>query len=1028
MTVTLPSSAERFAADACKLHAFDAINLMAVRRDVAELLQVIGTAEIFDEYTKHDITHIDAMLDMLDWVIPQRTHDAMTPADWLLAVLGIYFHDLGMIVTKEEYENRDTTQFNQFKEKFLLTEDDNGRDYRERIKELERRNVDVQKFLYQEFVRYYHALRVKNWITGNRTKDYGDSTRVQDEVERILAGLSPSFRKDLALVCESHHLNDLENLEKYHPSRPYGTKPTEAANVQYAALLLRTVDLLHVTSDRTPSMTFRVIDPRDPVSQHEWAKQGAVVSIRPKPYKKEQEDLSGIIEVHALFTEGEGYFGLISYLRFAEEQLALSHKWAAQAQEEYPSDYDFPWRAIDTTNVRAEGFLSKQFKFSIDQAKILDLLTGHTLYNDSDVVLREILQNSIDAVRLQHAELAPINGVAWIKWDPEKRVLEVGDNGTGMTQEIIENNLLRAGSSRYQDPNFKKSNPDFNPISRFGIGVMSAFMVADHVEIVTSHLHEEQARHLTLRSVHGKYLVRLLEKATLPAEMKDHGTVVRLTVRPSARIGDVEQTARQWAVIPGCNITCTIGGGEPAKIGHSNAKEALLSLIQRHHLVPDGWLESGKAKVKELQLNGFSMAYAVRKNEFFKVWEFVQGPSKLRRTRAYGLERREIIASGVLVEGIRVESGSPGFTQEEDAILALCNSTGPSAPRTNVARSRLENTPELQNLFAEIYRAYSGHIEQECDSIERNYSHSLTWACNEAQHLSSTLLYGFPASHERLYEALRRVPMFAVERGSVRSRVSYHEIDELSKFYTRHGNVARHVEALLREMPADKSANSILEFMGYAGMSLPDDSVSLCSNLSDFVKSFLLLDWEIAGFEGIMEHRSFNASWLKKGEHDRWSSARTSNQMAEILRRRGIRSSESSSDRNPVVRIPMSGTEASGFSGNYIGAVIGGEYYLFDSHPWGWAVEDIKERSGYSARNIDEAIGILGYMIGIAMNGGVVREIDEMHPLFVQLSRYAGLGFSVEKFLESCAENQGKEVFNSSRWTRNQAPSNRFSY
>ncbi|MFF8877240.1 HD domain-containing protein [Streptomyces flaveolus] len=620
MSVTLPSAAERFAAEACKLHAFDGINLISVRRDVAELLQVIGSGEIFDEYTKHDITHIDAMLDMLDWVIPQKTRDAMTPADWLLAVLSIYFHDLGMAVTKEEYESRDVTQFQQFKKEFLLTEDDYGRDYRERMKELARRNVDVEKFLYQEFVRHYHALRVKNWISGNRTREFGDSTKVQDEVEAILGGLSPAFRKDLALVCESHHLNDLDNLEKYHPSRPYGTKSSETANVQYAALLLRTVDLLHVTSDRTPSMTFRVIDPRDPVSQREWAKQRAVASVRPRPQRKEKEkeDLAGVIEVHALFTEGEGYFGLISYLRFAEEQLALSHKWATQASDEFPSEYEFPWSVIDTTNVRAEGFLSKQFKFSIDQAKILDLLTGHTLYNDSDVVLREILQNSIDAVRLQHAKRAHEEGTVWIKWDPESRILEVGDNGTGMTQEIIENNLLRAGSSRYQDPGFKRDHPKFNAISRFGIGVMSAFMVADHVEITTSHPDEAQARHLTLRSVHGKYLVRLLDKTSVPAEISKHGTVVRLTVRPSARISSVEETARQWAVIPGCRITCSIGTGHSVEIGYSSVKEALLDFIQRYRLVPEGALDAGKIQVKEVHSEGFSIAYAVRKTTSLK--------------------------------------------------------------------------------------------------------------------------------------------------------------------------------------------------------------------------------------------------------------------------------------------------------------------------------------------------------------------------------------------------------------------------
>jgi hypothetical protein len=69
------------------------------------------------------------------------------------------------------------------------------------------------------------------------------------------------------LVCESHHLDDLNDLEKYRVSQPYRDSNAETANLQYAAILLRVADLLHITSDRTPSICFRVINPTDPVSQ-----------------------------------------------------------------------------------------------------------------------------------------------------------------------------------------------------------------------------------------------------------------------------------------------------------------------------------------------------------------------------------------------------------------------------------------------------------------------------------------------------------------------------------------------------------------------------------------------------------------------------------------------------------------------------------------------------------------------------------------------------------------------------------------
>ena len=46
------------------------------------------------------------MLAMLDWVVPPSTKASMTAVDWLLTVLAVYLHDLGMVVTEDEYTCR----------------------------------------------------------------------------------------------------------------------------------------------------------------------------------------------------------------------------------------------------------------------------------------------------------------------------------------------------------------------------------------------------------------------------------------------------------------------------------------------------------------------------------------------------------------------------------------------------------------------------------------------------------------------------------------------------------------------------------------------------------------------------------------------------------------------------------------------------------------------------------------------------------------------------------------------------------
>ena len=59
------------------------------------------------------------MLKIVEWLIPESTKEKMTYAEWLMLTLAIYFHDLGMVVTKDEFEHRYDTSFKEYKEKVL---------------------------------------------------------------------------------------------------------------------------------------------------------------------------------------------------------------------------------------------------------------------------------------------------------------------------------------------------------------------------------------------------------------------------------------------------------------------------------------------------------------------------------------------------------------------------------------------------------------------------------------------------------------------------------------------------------------------------------------------------------------------------------------------------------------------------------------------------------------------------------------------------------------------------------------------
>ncbi|MFI6079293.1 ATP-binding protein [Actinoplanes sp. NPDC051343] len=850
MATELTHKAELRAQKAQEFEAFGGLNLRHIKSQIYELLRHIGENGIFETYTRHDSAHIEAMLAMADWIVPEDTTEQLTSADWLLIVLSIYLHDLGMLVTREEFQARETSTFPEYRRVHLESNDADGRDYTEKVKRLP--PEERERFLYQEFVRRFHANRIRAWIDGAQSKKLGAADQTIAEIAKLLEPLGTVFRNDLGLVCESHHENDLDDLEKYPVRRHYGALPGETANIQYAAIVLRTVDLLQVTRDRTPSIAFRVLNPADPTSQEEWAKQLAVRAITEQP-KKDRDgnvDLAlqpDTVEIHAHFDQEDGFFALTSYLAYAREQLEQSYRWARESRRQHGSRYEFPWRNIDESQISTKDFLPKQYGFDIDQGKVLDLLTGHTLYNDSSVVLRELTQNAVDAVRLQHSGAdglpSSVNaGEVKIRWDSRLRVLEVQDNGTGMTQRMIEDNFLKVGSSRYRDEQFVKQYPRFSPISRFGIGVLSTFMLADSVEVITSHPDEPQARQISLRSVHGKYLIRLLDKESqIPEGIRSNGTLVRLTIRASAELGNVLELAQKWFVIPRCKLSVQIDDADPRLIGYENLAAALEEPVRSQVSS-----KAGKVEIREGEIDGVSIAYAVRWSRYFNDWTFVSA-------RSAGSNSELEWQLGTCIEGVRVKGGTPGF--RDVGIIAIANASGPNSPRTNVARSGIDDTVEYVKMLDRLAQLYFRHVVDEVRLLESQRGYSAAKAANEGRLITEDLLFGFEVAGnspnrswnkiipDAFARALRIAPIFVVEAEGLRTVETLEDLARRDSLISITDPTVTRADSLVRQLPGNKSLTQLAAALPELVLDLPDEPM-IVGPLTGAAGHALEIEWE----------------------------------------------------------------------------------------------------------------------------------------------------------------------------------------
>lgn len=118
-------------------------------------------------------------------------------------------------------------------------------------------------------------------------------------------------------------------------------------------------------------------------------------------------------------------------------------------------------------------------QFTLDQEKILNLLTGDRFYSDPSAALREAVLNSIDAVNRRRSGEPELEPRIEVVFDSEELTLDVVDNGIGMNQEDITSLFTKIGSSAAEFDSEKKS------VGEFGIGVVSYFMAGDEFSLHT---------------------------------------------------------------------------------------------------------------------------------------------------------------------------------------------------------------------------------------------------------------------------------------------------------------------------------------------------------------------------------------------------------------------------------------------------------------------------------------------------------------------------------------------------------------
>ena len=156
----------------------------------------------------------------------------------------------------------------------------------------------------------------------------------------------------------------------------------------------------------------------------------------------------------------------------------------------------------------------------------------NSIYTHKEIFLRELISNASDAIdKLYYRTLEDgATGLSredfsiQLAVDKEARTLSINDNGIGMTQEELDNNLgviARSGSLQFKQEAEKKDEVDI--IGQFGVGFYSAFMVSSRVAVDTKAFGSDEAWHWESTGLDGYEIT--------PGAKADRGTTITLYLK-----------------------------------------------------------------------------------------------------------------------------------------------------------------------------------------------------------------------------------------------------------------------------------------------------------------------------------------------------------------------------------------------------------------------------------------------------------------------------------------------------------------
>lgn len=392
-----------------------------VEQKIAEYFPAVDTR--FREFTRHDESHIRALENILDWLVPNDVWEKLTDSEILCLLTGLWAHDAGMGASDEEI--RDLC-------------DTGG---------LEKPDGSTAAMW---FLRDHHPEISRRLV--NRIY-----SELSDETLSALGTVAGD-------IARSHGYADLENL----PSRlPFGHSGAYVRPA-YLGILLRLADILHCTSDRAPMSLFKARAIKDPISVDHWKQHQATLGVGP-------DAEGGTVLINITANDVTSFSWATRYADWIQEELDYS---AAVIAKQNLAATGLNVRALRVRRVATVPFVDKVIRIEVDTPAAVNMLVGRQLYDDPSVAVRELIQNAIDAISLRKELENLENPSISVILSTSDNTLTVSDNGIGMKLRDLQSRLLRSCTS-----GFRGLSDSSAILARHGIGFLTTLAVSDKIRV-----------------------------------------------------------------------------------------------------------------------------------------------------------------------------------------------------------------------------------------------------------------------------------------------------------------------------------------------------------------------------------------------------------------------------------------------------------------------------------------------------------------------------------------------------------------